>query len=108
MSEERETRLALVREILRSESVSNQGHLVELLAHRGYAVTQSSISRDLRELRVAKVGGRYQLPVATNDATSAFKPSISIKNESWPWWLSMVYSRALGMCAASSSCRAIG
>jgi transcriptional regulator of arginine metabolism len=35
---------------------------VELLARRGLEATQSSVSRDLRELGVAKVGGRYVAP----------------------------------------------
>jgi transcriptional regulator of arginine metabolism len=36
--------------------------LVELLRERGISATQSSVSRDLRELGIAWIGGRYALP----------------------------------------------
>ncbi|MFO1465255.1 MAG: hypothetical protein U1F35_02230 [Steroidobacteraceae bacterium] len=54
-------RQALAR-ILRSESVGRQSELVRLLRKQGHEATQSSISRDLRELGVAKLGDRYVLP----------------------------------------------
>ena len=50
--------------ILRRAPVRRQEELVARLAERGFEVTQSSISRDLRELGVAKVGGRYVVPAA--------------------------------------------
>ena len=57
---EREHRLRVIREILSTERVRSQSDLVDLLGARGIAVNQSSVSRDLRELRVAKVGGAYR------------------------------------------------
>jgi len=54
-------RNAIVR-ILRNGLVRKQGDLVTLLQRDGYAVTQSSISRDLRDLGVLKAGGRYVMP----------------------------------------------
>jgi transcriptional regulator of arginine metabolism len=48
--------------LLRRGRVRDQAQLVELLEHRGIEATQSSVSRDLRELGVAKVGGRYVAP----------------------------------------------
>src|SRR5690606_7530094 len=36
--------------------------LVRLLRKEGHAVTQSSVSRDLRDLGVLKASGRYVLP----------------------------------------------
>lgn len=50
--------------ILRRAPVRRQEELVARLAERGYEVTQSSVSRDLRDLGVAKVGGRYVAPAA--------------------------------------------
>ena len=61
-------RNALAR-IIRSESVGRQSELVKLLRKQGHEATQSSISRDLRELGVAKLGDRYVLP----DPASAVK-----------------------------------
>jgi transcriptional regulator of arginine metabolism len=54
-------RTAIVR-LLRNGLVRKQGDLVHLLQRDGYPVTQSSISRDLRDLGVLKAGGRYVMP----------------------------------------------
>ena len=49
-------------QLLRNGLVRKQGDLVHMLQRDGYAVTQSSISRDLRDLGVLKAGGRYVMP----------------------------------------------
>jgi transcriptional regulator of arginine metabolism len=54
-------RNALVR-LLASGLVRKQQDLVRLLRKEGYVATQSSISRDLREIGVLKARGRYALP----------------------------------------------
>jgi transcriptional regulator of arginine metabolism len=56
-----ERRGAIVR-LLRSGPVRRQADLVRLLKKAGYGATQSSISRDLRDLGVLKASGRYVLP----------------------------------------------
>jgi transcriptional regulator of arginine metabolism len=56
-----ERRGAIVR-ILRDGLVRRQTDLVRLLKQAGHAATQSSISRDLRDLGVLKASGRYVLP----------------------------------------------
>ena len=55
-----ERRGAIVR-LLRAGPVRRQADLVRLLKKEGYDATQSSISRDLRDLGVLKAGGRYVL-----------------------------------------------
>jgi transcriptional regulator of arginine metabolism len=57
---------AIVR-ILRQNAVARQAELVALLHREGYDATQSSVSRDLRELGVVKGADRYLLP-AVEDA----------------------------------------
>lgn len=52
---------AIVR-LLADGAVRRQQDLVRLLRKEGYAATQSSISRDLREIGVLKARGRYLLP----------------------------------------------
>ena len=54
-------RSAIVK-ILRNGVVRKQTELVGLLRKEGYDVTQSSVSRDLRDLGVLKASGRYALP----------------------------------------------
>jgi len=56
-----ERRAAILR-ILHSGLVGKQADLVRLLRKEGHAVTQSSVSRDLRDLGVLKARGRYVLP----------------------------------------------
>src|SRR5271170_2345166 len=56
-----ERRGAIVR-ILSAGTVGRQQELVRLLKRQGHAATQSSVSRDLRDLGVLKARGRYLLP----------------------------------------------
>lgn len=44
----------------------NQGELVRVLKRQGFEATQSSVSRDLRELGIAKAGDRYIVPSAVD------------------------------------------
>ena len=55
-----ERRQAIVR-ILRDGHVRRQEDLAHLLQTEGFEVTQSSVSRDLRDLGVLKASGRYVL-----------------------------------------------
>jgi transcriptional regulator of arginine metabolism len=50
--------------IIREQVVGRQAELVTMLRKHGHVATQSSVSRDLRELGVAKQGDRYMLPEA--------------------------------------------
>jgi transcriptional regulator of arginine metabolism len=65
--EHRETRQQEILAILDSQRVTSQGELVERLRERGIQATQSSVSRDLRDLGVGWIGGRYALPVERED-----------------------------------------
>ncbi|MEX1994390.1 MAG: hypothetical protein WD929_06990 [Steroidobacteraceae bacterium] len=51
-----------LRKIITRSPVGRQQDLVRLLGKAGHPATQSSVSRDLRELGVAKQGDRYVLP----------------------------------------------
>jgi transcriptional regulator of arginine metabolism len=55
-------RRTVLAKIIREQSVGRQSELVAMLRKRGHVATQSSVSRDLRELGVAKMGDRYVLP----------------------------------------------
>lgn len=55
-------RHAAILRILKEGAVGGQAELVRLLKKAGHPVTQSSVSRDLRELKVSKAAGRYVLP----------------------------------------------
>ncbi len=63
-SDQQHARRSAIAELLRQHRISRQSELVARLRARGLEATQSSVSRDLRELGVAKQGGHYALPVA--------------------------------------------
>jgi len=59
--EQNERRQAIAR-LLVEHVVNRQAELVELLRAEGYPATQSSVSRDLRDLNAAKLKNGYSLP----------------------------------------------
>jgi len=69
-------RAALAR-ILRQSAVGRQSELVSLLRREGFDATQSSVSRDLRELGVAKAGDRYLLPAVEDALTPSHFGAVS-------------------------------
>jgi transcriptional regulator of arginine metabolism len=64
-----ERRNAIVK-ILREHAVARQADLVRLLRKQGHEATQSSVSRDLRELGVIKAGDRYMLMTEVREAVN--------------------------------------
>ena len=65
-AEQREERQQAILKILRQRHVSKQEELVELLHKRGIEATQSSISRDLRQLGISKLDQEYR-PVTEDE-----------------------------------------
>jgi transcriptional regulator of arginine metabolism len=65
----------LILELISDRPVASQEELRQLLIERGVAVTQSTLSRDLRELRLARIpspqGPRYASPDARSDEVRA-------------------------------------
>lgn len=51
-----------IRDLLVKTSVTNQDELRRKLAARGIHVTQATLSRDIRELKLLKGPGGYELP----------------------------------------------
>jgi transcriptional regulator of arginine metabolism len=68
--EQNERRRAIAR-LLAVHAVNRQAELVELLRAEGYPATQSSVSRDLRDLGAAKLKSGYALPKAPEPAPEA-------------------------------------
>src|SRR2546423_12950657 len=67
--------------LVRAKPVSTQGALVAHLKRAGYAATQSSVSRDLEELGVVKVDGRYTLPRQTEGAAARGLLSLDVAGD---------------------------
>lgn len=51
----RRERLKIIKDIIEKKKISSQDELVKELRKKGYRVAQSTISRDLHELRLTKV-----------------------------------------------------
>lgn len=67
-------RQAVIRELVGTREIESQEELRKLLRQRGWDVTQSTLSRDLRELRMARVpsdagGMRYASSIASDDGS---------------------------------------
>ena len=69
-------RRAAILRIIGESTVRNQDELVKVLRKQGFDATQSSVSRDLRELGVAKAGDRYILPA--QDAGAPTNPFAAV------------------------------
>ena len=83
--EARERRREVILEILREgKPVSNQVEMVKLLKERGFEATQSSVSRDMRDLGVVRVKGRYALTTWTPVDEVKFQIAISFIREMNP------------------------
>lgn len=61
---ERSQRRAAIRQLLTDSPAATQQSLVDALTEQGLVATQSSVSRDLRELGAVKTGKGYELPGA--------------------------------------------
>jgi len=68
----KEERHQLIIQLLEEENIQKQEELVTALQNRNIAVTQATVSRDIKELKLIKVpatggGYRYSLPVESDE-----------------------------------------
>ncbi len=72
----RNQRLSAIQRIIREEEIENQAALVRALREAGFEVTQSTISRDLRDLGLHRVrGGNGKMVYAWSDVGPSHGPS---------------------------------
>ena len=64
-------RQAMIRELISTRPVGSQEELRQLLAERGLEVTQSTLSRDMRDLRIARVPTQSGVRYTTADPSSS-------------------------------------
>jgi transcriptional regulator of arginine metabolism len=63
-------RQQVIRELVATRSVGSQEELRQLLAERGWDVTQSTLSRDMHDLRVARVPTHGGVRYTTADSSA--------------------------------------
>ena len=71
-------RRSQILDLLRAEAAADQAELRRRLAQRGIRVTQATVSRDIRELGVAKTREGYGLPVATDPVAPPQPGSVTV------------------------------
>ncbi|NLA73513.1 MAG: arginine repressor [Clostridiales bacterium] len=77
------SRQKLITDLVEAYSIGTQEELLAMLAERGYDVTQATVSRDVKELRLTKTlddKGDYRYTVeknATDDTVSKFNSIFS-------------------------------
>lgn len=65
MTGDRRQRHLKILELISTHAIHTQEELADALAREGWEVTQSSVSRDIAALHLAKVDGVYQRPAVT-------------------------------------------
>jgi transcriptional regulator of arginine metabolism len=68
-------RQQLIVELAQDGPLPNQQELVKVLARRGFAVTQATLSRDINELHLVRTSEGYTLP--NGDAPTEPAPAVS-------------------------------
>ncbi len=69
-------RHSAIRELLLTTPVANQDELRRALARRGFHVTQATLSRDIRELKLLKGPSGYALPDAERTGDEDFDDNL--------------------------------
>jgi len=72
-------------EIIQNNEIETQEELVEILKEMGYDVTQATISRDIKELRLTKVlseNGKYKYAVLSTNENIIAEKLIKVFTES--------------------------
>jgi transcriptional regulator of arginine metabolism len=92
----RRTRLLQLEEIIRTVRVGSQDELLKELQAKGIEVTQATLSRDLKQLKVVKLpadNGEYIYSLSTD----AQMNPLSIDSSAWKGILSIEFSRNLAV-----------
>lgn len=78
-STDKARRQQAIQKLVRARAVSSQGELARALRSLGHPVTQSTLSRDLKELRILRVpvaGGYRYLPAGDEAIAPSTPPSL--------------------------------
>lgn len=76
---EKERRQKKILDLITVKRVGTQSELTVFLERAGFAVTQSSVSRDLEELGIIKRRGAYAVPQRNGNGTHAGRGLLSLQ-----------------------------
>ena len=93
----RSHRLRTIRKLISRDKISSQDELLKLLSEEGFGMTQATLSRDLKYLRVAKMPGHeksyiYVLPDTETVQGENDKPAVPITG-----FISIDFAQGMGI-----------
>ncbi len=94
---DKNTRLYLIRQLIRDHEIFTQEQLLEMLKDKGYHVTQATLSRDLKFLRAGKIpfrDGRYKYVL---DETARLDPEADHRPSSGEGFVSLEFAQQLAL-----------
>ncbi len=94
---DKNSRLYLIRQLIREHDVYNQEQLLKMLIERGYQVTQATLSRDLKFLRAGKIpfrDGRYKYVL---DETARLDPATEAAPSVGDGFVSLEFAQQLAL-----------
>ena len=94
---DKNTRLYLIRQMIREQEIFTQEQLLEMLKGKGYHVTQATLSRDLKFLRAGKIpfrDGRYKYVL---DETARLDPDAEHHPSSGEGFVSMEFAQQMAL-----------
>ena len=77
---ERLERLKVVKSLIKTHRIDSQDSLLQLLAEAGYSVTQATLSRDLKYLKVGKVAWNESIVVVRTFSGHSDSVALAIDN----------------------------
>ena len=95
-------RLAIIQELVNVHSPNSQGKLLKLLHERGFAITQTTLSRDIKQLKISKMPderGNYIYTTPHNETNYSNRNSAKEKigHNSNRGFISIDFSNQLGV-----------
>lgn len=95
---ERRARLLTIKRLIRDNRIKSQDELLDLLGSEGYRITQATLSRDLKYLRVGKIsdgGNGYRYAVTDEDILR--EPNESYIQDLIRGWVSIEFAANIGV-----------
>ena len=83
---DKKTRLQAIRRIVSTNSLESQEDLLNALKEEGYISTQTTLSRDLKQLRISKVRVRSGLNVYALPREGQFEPVLTLEEINQAKW----------------------
>jgi len=95
-------RLAIIAELVNTHSPNSQGKLLKLLHEKGFSITQTTLSRDIKQLKISKMPDEkgnytYMIPPQENGHTGRVHPKEKYVPLSHRGFISFEFSYHLGV-----------